>query len=136
MSLSTTQHEGDGQPVAFCSQVNLSSEPTAGSPECFTFLTTSRASGALMGSDHCAIHEVLGPVELTFQVSLSQECIEDGLPDAFGAPPPETTVNRGPLAEAFRNVPPGSSSPKDPNNSADDRPMVKVGPSKTDFWRE
>jgi len=39
-----------------------------------------------MGTDDSAIDEVLGPVELTLQVSLSKQFIEDALPDTLSRP--------------------------------------------------
>lgn len=47
-------------------------------------------------------------------------------PDTLRSPTAETAVDRGPLAEPFRNVTPGSASADGPQDAADDGPVVEV----------
>jgi len=136
VSFPATQHKRNGLSAAFSTQVDLGAESSPRSSKRFTILTSTGTCGALMGTDDGAIHEVLGPIELTFQVNLSQQLVEDTLPNAFSRPSTEAAVNGRPLTESFRNVPPGGARSQDPEDAAHDGAMVEVGSAAAFYQRQ
>jgi hypothetical protein len=89
-----------------------------------------------MGSDDGTVHEVLEPVELTRNVSLLQELIEDVLPDAFNRPASKPAVDGGPFAEPLRNVAPRRSRSQHPDDPADDGPVVEIRSATANLRRQ
>jgi len=131
----TTQDVGHRFSLAFSTQVDFGAESAMGLAKHFTVLTSTCPCGALMGTDDCAIHKVLGAVDLALPVRLSRKSIEDALPDSFSRPVTKAAVNRGPLPESFWNVSPGGTCSQDSEDPADDQMMAKVWSAMTGQWQ-
>jgi hypothetical protein len=74
----------------------------------------------LVGSDHGAVEDQ------PLQVGVLQG-LEDPEPDPLGGPSIEPLPHRVPLAEAFRDVTPGSAGLADPEHGIDEETIVLGG---------
>lgn len=86
------------------------------------------ACGTLVRADHGAVDEVPTPVELSSEVSLSLELVEQAAPDSSECPAAKADVDAVPLTVAFRQVTPWCAGCEDPEDSVENSAVVVVGP--------
>jgi hypothetical protein len=83
----------------------------------------------LVGPNDGAVDVVQIPVEFTAALGLCQQGSKDPLPDALPIPTPETAVDRLPGAVALRQVLPGSTGPRQPEDGIDDQAVIQGWPT-------
>lgn len=78
----------------------------------------------MVRADHSAINHL----ELVWRDLSVVQRIQDILPQSRQSPAAELTVDRGPLAKLFGQITPWRTSPCDPENSIENKTMVRRFP--------
>lgn len=136
MSLTARKYKRDWLATSFSAQMNLRAETAAGSPEGLALLASGCTGRMLMGTR--AIYKMCAPVQLSMRICISLEFLQYVLPHPGGGPPPEPTPRGCPWTETLRQVPPGGTGPKDPEDRAENYAMVarRATRSRALRWEE
>jgi hypothetical protein len=139
MALARRQHQGQWPASTVGSHMHLGAKTTLRAPEGFCRgLSALGSGGVLMGTPNRAIPIVDFPIQLTLTIGLGLQLIQNALPNSGWLPALEPTGNRLPLAIAFRQVPPGSAGPVDPEPAIEEGAMIQVGMAcrRLDRWQD
>src|SRR5687767_5791031 len=78
----------------------------------------------LVSSDRRGVKEMDLPIHIALHIQRSLQLGKHLVPDTRLAPTLEATVDRGPLAIAFRQISPGCSGSEHPHNSVQEFSMI------------
>lgn len=124
MAFAAGDHERHRLAAALGAHVDLGREAAATPTERLVLLSAHCSRRVLVRPDDGAVDEVRRPVDLARRVGHALQYRQQPGPDAARGPAPETAPDGTPGAEALRQITPGRTSAKDPQDRAHDGAVI------------